>query len=80
MSMTTRTTRLGGSEMPAARLIPATVPEEQVKWFGVEVPLDRPGQPAELAPVYVMLASDEASYVSGALIAAPAENRCGPSR
>jgi hypothetical protein len=50
-------------------LIPATMPEEQVKEFGEEVPLDRPGQPAELAPVYVMLASDEASYVSGARIA-----------
>jgi NAD(P)-dependent dehydrogenase (short-subunit alcohol dehydrogenase family) len=50
-------------------LIPATMPEEQVKSFGEEVPLNRPGQPAELAPVYVMLASDEASYVSGARIA-----------
>ena len=37
--------------------------------FGAEVPLERPGQPAEVAPVYVMLASDEASYVSGARIA-----------
>jgi NAD(P)-dependent dehydrogenase (short-subunit alcohol dehydrogenase family) len=50
-------------------LIPATMPEEQVKSFGEEVPIDRPGQPAELAAVYVMLASDEASYVSGARIA-----------
>jgi NAD(P)-dependent dehydrogenase (short-subunit alcohol dehydrogenase family) len=50
-------------------LIPATMPEEQVKSFGEEVPLDRAGQPAELAAVYVMLASDEASYVSGARIA-----------
>ncbi len=50
-------------------LIPATMPEEQVENFGTEVPLDRPGQPAELASVYVMLASDEASYVSGARIA-----------
>jgi NAD(P)-dependent dehydrogenase (short-subunit alcohol dehydrogenase family) len=50
-------------------LIPATMPEEQVESFGEEVPLDRPGQPAEVAPVYVMLASDEASYVSGARIA-----------
>jgi NAD(P)-dependent dehydrogenase (short-subunit alcohol dehydrogenase family) len=37
--------------------------------FGQGVPLGRPGQPVELAPVYVMLASDEASYVSDALIA-----------
>jgi NAD(P)-dependent dehydrogenase (short-subunit alcohol dehydrogenase family) len=50
-------------------LIPATMPEDQVKSFGEEVPLNRPGQPAELAAVYVMLASDEASYVSGARIA-----------
>jgi NAD(P)-dependent dehydrogenase (short-subunit alcohol dehydrogenase family) len=50
-------------------LIPATMPEEQVKSFGEEVPLSRAGQPIEVAPVYVMLASDEASYVSGARIA-----------
>jgi len=50
-------------------LIPATMPEEQVKKFGSSVPMKRAGQPAELAPVYVMLASDEASYVSGATVA-----------
>jgi NAD(P)-dependent dehydrogenase (short-subunit alcohol dehydrogenase family) len=50
-------------------LIPATMPEEKVESFGSQVPLGRPAQPAELAPVYVMLASDEASYVSGARIA-----------
>jgi NAD(P)-dependent dehydrogenase (short-subunit alcohol dehydrogenase family) len=50
-------------------LIPATMPEEKVDSFGQQVPLGRPGQPAELAPVYVLLASDEASYVSGARIA-----------
>ncbi|WP_432548277.1 SDR family oxidoreductase [Kineococcus sp. SYSU DK004] len=50
-------------------LIPATMPEEKVESFGQQVPMGRPGQPAELAPVYVMLASDEASYVSGARIA-----------
>ncbi|WP_016905421.1 SDR family oxidoreductase [Streptomyces xiaopingdaonensis] len=50
-------------------LIPSTMPPEQVESFGSGVPLGRPGQPAELAPVYVMLASDEASYVSGARIA-----------
>ncbi len=50
-------------------LIPATMPEEQVESFGEQVPLERAGQPAELAPVYVLLASDEASYVSGARIA-----------
>ncbi|WP_244185910.1 SDR family oxidoreductase [Arthrobacter agilis] len=50
-------------------LIPATMPEDQVESFGQQVPLQRAGQPAELAPVYVLLASDEASYVSGARIA-----------
>jgi len=50
-------------------LIPSTMPEEKVKNFGKQVPMGRPAQPRELAPVYVMLASNEASYVSGATIA-----------
>jgi len=50
-------------------LIPATMPEEKVESFGQQVPLGRAAQPAELAPVYVLLASDEASYVSGARVA-----------
>ena len=50
-------------------LIPSTMPPEKVESFGQQVPLERPAQPAELAPVYVLLASDEASYVSGARIA-----------
>ncbi|MCM3614539.1 SDR family oxidoreductase [Microbacterium enclense] len=50
-------------------LIPATMPPEKVESFGEQVPMGRPGQPAELAPVYVLLASDEASYVSGARVA-----------
>jgi NAD(P)-dependent dehydrogenase (short-subunit alcohol dehydrogenase family) len=50
-------------------LIPATMPPEKVEGFGEQVPMGRAGQPAELAPVYVMLASDEASYVSGARVA-----------
>jgi NAD(P)-dependent dehydrogenase (short-subunit alcohol dehydrogenase family) len=50
-------------------LIPATMPEEKVESFGEQAPLGRPGQPAELAPVYVLLASDDGSYVSGARIA-----------
>ncbi|MFG2004176.1 SDR family oxidoreductase [Spirillospora sp. NPDC048911] len=50
-------------------LIPSTMPPEQVESFGQEVPLKRPGQPAEVAPVYVLLAGDESSYVSGARIA-----------
>ncbi|WP_306821814.1 SDR family oxidoreductase [Streptomyces sp. NP160] len=50
-------------------LIPSTMPEEKVEHFGEETPLGRVGQPAELAPVYVLLASDEGSYISGARIA-----------
>ncbi|KMO40996.1 dehydrogenase, partial [Methylobacterium tarhaniae] len=50
-------------------LIPSTMPEEKVRQFGSQVPMKRPGQPVELAPVYVMLASEEASYVSGATVA-----------
>ncbi|MEV0606530.1 glucose 1-dehydrogenase [Polymorphospora rubra] len=49
-------------------LIPSTMPAEQVEQFGRNSPLGRPGQPRELAPVYVLLASDEASYISGAMI------------
>jgi NAD(P)-dependent dehydrogenase (short-subunit alcohol dehydrogenase family) len=50
-------------------LIPSTMPEEKVESFGGNTPLGRAAQPAELAPVYVLLASDEASYVSGARVA-----------
>jgi NAD(P)-dependent dehydrogenase (short-subunit alcohol dehydrogenase family) len=46
-------------------LIPSTMPPDQVAEFGKQVPLRRPGQPAELAPIYVLLASDGASYMSG---------------
>jgi len=50
-------------------LIPATMPEEKVEKFGENTPLGRAGQPKELAPVYVLLASDDGSYVSGARVA-----------
>ena len=50
-------------------LIPSTMPDEKVVHFGEQVPMKRPAQPSELAPVFVLLASDEASYVSGAMIA-----------
>ena len=50
-------------------LIPATMPEEKVANFGDDTPLGRAGQPAELASVYVLLASDEGSYISGARVA-----------
>ena len=50
-------------------LIPSTLPEEAVASFGKQVPMKRPGQPAELATAYVMLADPLSSYVSGATIA-----------
>jgi NAD(P)-dependent dehydrogenase (short-subunit alcohol dehydrogenase family) len=50
-------------------LIPSTMPPEKVEHFGENTPLGRAGQPAELAAVYVLLASDDASYVSGARVA-----------
>lgn len=49
-------------------LIPSTMPEDKVKFFGQNVPLGRPAQPIELVAPYVMLASDESSYISGAYI------------
>ncbi|AWN43678.1 SDR family oxidoreductase [Methylobacterium durans] len=48
--------------------IPAGMSEEAVKSFGSQVPFGRPGQPAELASAYVMLAAEESSYTSGALV------------
>ncbi|NLS00864.1 SDR family oxidoreductase [Rhizobium sp. P38BS-XIX] len=50
-------------------LIPSTMPVESVENFGKQVPMKRPGQPAELATAYVMLADPLSSYVSGATIA-----------
>ena len=49
-------------------LIPSTMPPDHLAEFGKNTPLGRPGQPKEVAPAYVLLASDEASYMSGALI------------
>ncbi|MNW05004.1 General stress protein 39 [compost metagenome] len=46
-------------------LIPATMPDEAVRNFGSGYPMGRPGQPVEVAPIYVLLGSDEASYISG---------------
>ncbi|SFJ64907.1 SDR family oxidoreductase [Cellulomonas sp. KH9] len=46
-------------------LIPATMNAEKVESFGADTPLGRAGQPAELAPAYVFLASQESSYVTG---------------
>jgi NAD(P)-dependent dehydrogenase (short-subunit alcohol dehydrogenase family) len=49
-------------------LIPSTMPPDEVAKFGQQAPMKRPGQPVEVAPVYVLLASDEASYISGARV------------
>jgi NAD(P)-dependent dehydrogenase (short-subunit alcohol dehydrogenase family) len=49
-------------------LIPSTMPPEHVEHFGESTPLGRAGQPAELAPAYVLLASDDGSYIAGAMI------------
>ncbi|WP_374969574.1 SDR family oxidoreductase [Terrabacter sp. BE26] len=49
-------------------LIPATMPEGKVEGFGEQTPLGRAGQPAELAPAYVFLASQESSYITGEVI------------
>jgi NAD(P)-dependent dehydrogenase (short-subunit alcohol dehydrogenase family) len=49
-------------------LIPATMPKEQVAKFGSDTPLGRAGQPVELAPVYVLFASQESSYITGEVL------------
>jgi NAD(P)-dependent dehydrogenase (short-subunit alcohol dehydrogenase family) len=49
-------------------LIPATFPPEKVESFGANVPMKRPGQPEEVAPAYVFLASDDASYMAGQIL------------
>ncbi|MEW6494217.1 MAG: SDR family oxidoreductase [Cyanobacteriota bacterium] len=49
-------------------LIPATFPEEQVQSFGAQVPMQRAGQPEEVAPCYVFLASADSSYMSGQIL------------
>ncbi len=49
-------------------LIPATFPPDKVESFGKQVPLGRPGQPSEVGPSYVFLASKDASYITGQVI------------
>lgn len=49
-------------------LIPATFPPDKVESFGKQVPMKRPGQPEEIAPSYVFLASDDASYMAGQIL------------
>jgi NAD(P)-dependent dehydrogenase (short-subunit alcohol dehydrogenase family) len=49
-------------------LIPATFSEEEVEEFGKKTPMKRPGQPCEVAPCYVFLASEDASYITGQIL------------
>lgn len=49
-------------------LIPSTFPEEKVEKFGADTPMRRPGQPGEVAPCYVFLASSDSSYISGQVL------------
>ena len=49
-------------------LIPSTMPPEKVQTFGKDVPLKRAGQPVELGPVYVLLASNDSSYMTGSTV------------
>lgn len=49
-------------------LIPSTFPEDKVKSFGAQVPMQRAGQPEEVAPSFVFLASDDSSYMSGQIL------------
>lgn len=46
-------------------LIPASFSHKEVKEFGKQVPMQRPGQPAEIAPAYVFLAGKDAFYMTG---------------
>lgn len=48
--------------------IPGTMPVEEVENFGHEVALGRPGQPEEMVPAYVLLASDDGSFITGSFI------------
>ena len=49
-------------------LIPSTFPADKVESFGAQVPMQRPGQPEEVAPCYVFLAADDSSYISGQIL------------
>src|SRR3954470_11884366 len=51
-------------------LIPSTMPGGKVQKFGADTPMGRAGQPAELAPIFVFLASQDSSYITGEIIGA----------
>jgi NAD(P)-dependent dehydrogenase (short-subunit alcohol dehydrogenase family) len=49
-------------------LIPSTFPPDKVAEFGKDTPMGRPGQPEEVAPCYLFLASDDSSYMAGQIL------------
>jgi NAD(P)-dependent dehydrogenase (short-subunit alcohol dehydrogenase family) len=49
-------------------LIPSTFPAEKVKQFGANTPMERPGQPNEVAPSYLFLACEDSSYITGSVL------------
>lgn len=49
-------------------LIPSTFPADKVKQFGANTPMKRPGQPNEVAPSYLFLASEDSSYITGSVL------------
>jgi NAD(P)-dependent dehydrogenase (short-subunit alcohol dehydrogenase family) len=49
-------------------LIPSTMPADHVQHFGEDIPMKRPAQPAELAPVFVFLASDDSRFITGSIV------------
>jgi NAD(P)-dependent dehydrogenase (short-subunit alcohol dehydrogenase family) len=49
-------------------LIPASFSAKKVKKFGSQVPMNRPGEPKEISPCYVFLASEDSSYMSGQIL------------
>ncbi len=49
-------------------LIPSTFPPEKVETFGSDVPMKRPGQPAEVAPCFLFLACEDSSYITGQVL------------
>ena len=59
---------VGNGPMIVTPLIPASFPRKKVATFGSDVPLGRAGEPVEVAPSYVFLASDDAAYMTGQVL------------